>query len=68
MANHLQGIALLALAANAWTADFSHRAHLALKLECTTCHASVTKSSRVEDNNLPKAEACIACHNPAPPD
>jgi hypothetical protein len=66
LANHLQGIALLVLAGNALAADFSHRAHLALKLECTTCHASVTTSSRVEDNNLPKPEACIRCHNPSP--
>jgi hypothetical protein len=57
----------VALGVTLSAADFSHRAHLALKLECTTCHASVKQSARVEDNNLPKPEACIACHNPAPP-
>jgi len=61
---------LLGLAATASStasaADFSHRAHLALKLECATCHASVTKSSRVEDNNLPGPEICLRCHETAP--
>ncbi|HVO96711.1 MAG TPA: cytochrome c3 family protein [Bryobacteraceae bacterium] len=47
-------------------ADFSHRAHLAQGLECTHCHVSVTKSTRVEDNNLPRPEVCLECHEAAP--
>jgi hypothetical protein len=66
LANLVQGLTALALLATASGADFSHRAHLALKLECSSCHASVTKSSRVEDNNLPKAEVCLQCHESAP--
>jgi hypothetical protein len=67
LANLVQGLAALAALSTVLSgADFSHRAHLALKLECTTCHASVKTSARVEDNNLPKPEACIGCHNPAP--
>jgi hypothetical protein len=67
LAHHVQRLAALAiLIATASAADFSHRAHLALKLPCTTCHASVAKSARVEDNNLPKSEACLQCHESAP--
>ena len=42
---------------------FSHRLHLRLKLECATCHASVTTSAKLEDNNLPSKQACVRCHN-----
>ena len=54
---------LVALAAAASAADFSHRAHLAMKMECATCHVSVSKSTRVEDNNLPPASVCSQCHD-----
>jgi len=66
LANLLQGLTLAAFLTTASAADFSHRAHLALKLECTGCHTSVTESSRAEDNNLPKPEVCAECHDPAP--
>lgn len=70
MARFLQAIALaqvitLALAGICLTArgaDFSHREHLSYGLTCTQCHASVKSSTRVEDNNLPRREACIECH------
>ena len=43
-------------------AEFSHRVHLALKLQCVTCHASATTSTRVADNNLPDPQICASCH------
>jgi Cytochrome c3 len=46
-------------------ADFSHRDHLGYGLKCTQCHVSVTGSTKVEDNNLPRAEACRGCHTGA---
>ena len=67
---------LVAILAGAGTrvdaaAPFSHRLHLKLKLQCTGCHASVTSSTRVEDNNLPTKQACLPCHKqvtiPEPP-
>jgi hypothetical protein len=68
LAHYLQGLVVFAALSSgvAFGADFSHPAHLALKLECTTCHVSVTKSTRVEDNNLPKPEVCLECHETAP--
>jgi hypothetical protein len=61
--------AFVALVASA--APFSHRVHLKLKPDCTSCHTSVTHSTRVEDNNLPSAVACKPCHEgvtiPPPP-
>ncbi|MFN7995165.1 MAG: cytochrome c3 family protein [Bryobacteraceae bacterium] len=47
-------------------APFSHRVHLALKLECTRCHAAAPVSTRLEDNLLPKAEVCRECHKTEP--
>lgn len=55
------GLALAALPA-ARAADFSHRQHLALKVACLNCHASALVSTRVEDNNLPRAGSCRGCH------
>ena len=50
---------------------FSHRLHLGLKLACTECHAAARASTRVEDNLLPRREACVRCHQdvriPPPP-
>jgi cytochrome c7-like protein len=52
-------------------APFSHQIHLKLKSDCTSCHATVTHSVRVEDNNLPSPAVCRPCHAsvsiPAPP-
>jgi transcription elongation factor Elf1 len=70
----LQGVIaaiILANAAGAQDKPFSHRQHLALKLSCTTCHQSVTSSTKAEDNNLPGAAVCASCHTdgrtPKPP-
>jgi hypothetical protein len=50
---------------------FSHRLHLALKLECTRCHAAAAASTRADDNLLPDKQACLSCHKevsiPSPP-
>jgi len=54
----------LAAAAAAQT-PFSHRTHLALKLECGTCHAAALTSTRLEDNLLPAREVCLKCHKTA---
>lgn len=51
-----------ALAGFAAEPQFSHRLHLALKPECVSCHSGVAHSTRVEDNNLPRPEACRPCH------
>lgn len=42
--------------------DFSHPEHLGFGLTCAQCHVSAATSTRVEDNNLPKPEACRGCH------
>jgi len=43
-------------------APFSHKLHLKLVAKCEQCHASVATSTKAEDNNLPKAAACVSCH------
>ena len=66
-------IAILAgaLCAYASAAPFSHRVHLKLKPDCTSCHTTVAHSTRVEDNNLPSPTVCKPCHEsvsiPPPP-
>lgn len=52
----------LAAAAVAQTQPFSHRAHLAAKLDCTECHAAALTSTRPNDNLLPKQPVCLKCH------
>lgn len=52
----------MAGAAGAQNKPFSHRQHLAVKLQCVTCHSTVTSSARAEDNNLPPATVCTSCH------
>jgi len=44
---------------------FSHAEHLGYGVSCVQCHASAATSTRAEDNNLPKAEACRGCHSTA---
>lgn len=58
---------LLAIAgtAAAQTAPFSHRLHLALKLECGGCHPAALTSTRLKDNLLPKQDVCLKCHKTA---
>jgi len=36
-----------------------------MKLACVDCHATAAKSARLEDNNLPRREACLKCHSDA---
>lgn len=65
MAYLLQGlIAALLAAGGAGAQDkpFSHRQHLALKLQCSTCHTTAAASTAAQDNNLPPAAACRSCH------
>ena len=44
---------------------FSHRIHLAAKLDCTVCHAAALTSARLDDNLPPKPEVCLKCHKTA---
>jgi hypothetical protein len=65
------GTALL-MASMVWGAPpFSHRIHLAMKLECVSCHAAALDSTTPRQNLLPTKQACQACHQdaviPAPP-
>ena len=62
---HRAWLALAAAAAAYGAAPFSHRVHLALKLECTHCHATAPKSTNVEDNLLPSKQVCLECHGDA---
>jgi hypothetical protein len=66
LAHFVQAVALAVVSnvalAIAGGADFSHRDHLGYGLACTQCHVSVKSSTRVEDNNLPRREACLGCH------
>jgi hypothetical protein len=44
---------------------FSHRIHLAAKLDCSVCHAAAANSSRLDDNLLPAQGVCLKCHKTA---
>jgi predicted CXXCH cytochrome family protein len=44
---------------------FSHRVHLAAKLDCSVCHAAAISSTRLDDNLLPKRDVCLKCHKTA---
>ncbi|MGD0774960.1 MAG: cytochrome c3 family protein [Candidatus Solibacter sp.] len=52
-------------------APFSHKLHLSLDLECTTCHTAAAASTKASDNLLPAKAVCLQCHDdaqiPAPP-
>ena len=68
MAHFLQTIAaILLLCQAAPAAPFSHKLHLQLKLQCTSCHTSAPASTKVEDNNLPPAAVCVSCHKDGRP-
>jgi hypothetical protein len=58
---------LALLAAPLAAAEFSHKAHLALRPDCAVCHPAAASSKAMTDNLLPRPEACAPCHNPAPP-
>jgi len=55
----------LALTAAAAAQPFSHRVHIAAKIECRTCHAAAFTSESPGDNLLPKAAVCLRCHQKA---
>jgi len=61
---------LLAAWGAAQAAPFSHKLHLSLKLDCTTCHSAAAASTKASDNLLPVQTACSPCHQgrdiPAP--
>lgn len=42
--------------------SFSHRQHLELKLECTSCHRQAATSIKASDNLMPRPEQCHQCH------
>jgi hypothetical protein len=44
--------------------QFSHRRHLALNgVSCEDCHYSALSSRLSTDDNLPRPETCLACHD-----
>jgi hypothetical protein len=48
----------------AWGAvPFSHKLHLQLQPECTSCHVSAPVSTTMADNLLPRKEVCLGCHD-----
>lgn len=66
MANLLRQIALIltaGVAACGAAAPFSHRVHLARKLDCVVCHSAAISSSKVSDNLIPGPAICANCHN-----
>ena len=68
MAHLLQAIAaLLLLCQVVPAAQFSHKLHLRLKLQCISCHTSAPASTKVEDNNLPSSAVCVSCHKDGQP-
>lgn len=54
-----------------YAAPFSHKLHLGLELQCTTCHPAAAGSTKTSDNLLPAKTLCRECHEdaqiPAPP-
>jgi hypothetical protein len=44
---------------------FSHRVHLAAKLDCSLCHAAALTSTRLDDSLLPAQSVCLKCHKTA---
>ncbi len=66
-------VILLAWAATCKAAPFSHKVHLGLDLQCTTCHTAAAASTKASDNLLPAKTVCLQCHEdaqiqiPAPP-
>ena len=57
-----RAILLLAACNAATSAPFSHKLHLTLKFECTSCHLDAATSTRPEDNLLPRIGVCTQCH------
>ena len=59
----LLALAMLAapLVAQDWA--FPHQPHLAMGLDCGTCHSEAADSSEAGDNLLPESALCEVCHN-----
>ncbi len=61
-------VSCVCAAAAAAPPPFSHRVHLAQKLECTFCHPAALTSTSASDNLRPNREVCLNCHeNPQLP-
>jgi hypothetical protein len=58
-------IAITGVATAQGAQPFSHRIHLAAKLDCVACHAAALTSTRADDNLLPKPDVCLKCHKTA---
>ncbi len=43
-------------------APFSHKTHLANKIECVVCHTGATASKTASDNLIPSNTVCAGCH------
>ena len=43
-------------------ATFSHKLHLQLIPQCTTCHTTAETSTKPDDNLLPAKTVCLQCH------
>ena len=61
----MRWLALAALAAPLAAQDwaFPHGTHLAMGLDCGTCHSAAQDSSEASDGLLPDGALCQACHN-----
>ena len=57
----LLAVLAVPLAAQDWA--FPHRPHLAMGLDCQTCHSLAPTSQDAADNLLPDGQLCGACHN-----
>ncbi len=53
---------LLAMLASPARGEFSHRIHLAQKIDCLVCHSGASSSKVATDNLLPDTKVCLACH------
>ncbi|MBC8167362.1 MAG: hypothetical protein H7Y20_16020 [Bryobacteraceae bacterium] len=65
---HFEGwliVAALLMPAPAFGA-FSHRVHLANKIDCNVCHSDAATSVKASDNLIPKPEVCLGCHKDPP--
>jgi hypothetical protein len=47
---------------------FFHDKHLALEMECETCHEDIAGSVRASDRNIPGGQVCALCHDVADKD
>jgi predicted CXXCH cytochrome family protein len=41
---------------------FSHKKHIEMEADCEMCHAGAAESELSSDNNYPKEEDCLLCH------